>query len=163
MELFLVVVFAASAAVCAMISRADVDECSMLEDRVTQLCHGLCRNVQGSYICSCPFGYRLAPDGRTCQGWRFHLIPLLRFYFPLKNKPKTKLSFYITVFEVALLVVRQCDWLIGNWCMMTWDAMFRYRWMCGERAGAMRWRRRRLHQHKRQSFLSDDHVSYWLR
>ena len=51
-----------------LISCADVDECSTSEDRVSRLCHGLCTNVEGSYICSCPLGYRMAPDGRTCQG-----------------------------------------------------------------------------------------------
>jgi len=39
-----------------------------MEDRVSRLCYGLCTNVEGSYLCHCPLGYRIAPDGRTCQG-----------------------------------------------------------------------------------------------
>jgi len=52
-----------------LVVAADIDECSQQEDRVSRLCHGLCRNVEGSFVCSCPVGYRMAPDDRTCQGW----------------------------------------------------------------------------------------------
>ncbi|NXX95340.1 HMCN1 protein, partial [Centropus bengalensis] len=40
----------------------DVDEC---ETRDT--CQHECRNTLGSYQCACPSGYRLTPNGKTCQ------------------------------------------------------------------------------------------------
>ncbi|NXE93182.1 HMCN1 protein, partial [Menura novaehollandiae] len=40
----------------------DVDEC---ETRDT--CQHECRNSPGSYQCACPSGYRLMPNGKTCQ------------------------------------------------------------------------------------------------
>lgn len=29
---------------------------------------GVCQNIMGSYICSCPPGYELSPDGNFCRG-----------------------------------------------------------------------------------------------
>ncbi|XP_078498867.1 hemicentin-1 [Lissotriton helveticus] len=40
----------------------DIDEC---ENR--DACQHECRNVPGSYQCLCPMGYRLMPNGKTCQ------------------------------------------------------------------------------------------------
>ncbi|XP_071421021.1 hemicentin-1 [Pithys albifrons albifrons] len=40
----------------------DIDEC---EGRDT--CQHECRNSPGSYQCACPSGYRLLPNGKTCQ------------------------------------------------------------------------------------------------
>ncbi|XP_010131672.1 PREDICTED: LOW QUALITY PROTEIN: hemicentin-1-like, partial [Buceros rhinoceros silvestris] len=40
----------------------DIDEC---ETRDT--CQHECRNSLGSYQCTCPAGYRLMPNGKTCQ------------------------------------------------------------------------------------------------
>lgn len=45
---------------------SDIDECEKFKDR--GLCIGQCNNVPGSYACSCPEGYRVGSDGRTCQG-----------------------------------------------------------------------------------------------
>ena len=36
-----------------------VDECDFSE---------FCRDTEGSYQCGCPAGYRLAADGKTCDG-----------------------------------------------------------------------------------------------
>jgi hypothetical protein len=46
----------------------DIDECAMWSDRGGRLCLGVCENTIGSYQCSCPDGYRMMSDGRTCQG-----------------------------------------------------------------------------------------------
>ncbi|CAM9592142.1 unnamed protein product [Lampetra fluviatilis] len=40
----------------------DVDECQNKEQ-----CQHECRNSPGSYQCVCPGGYRVAPNGKTCQ------------------------------------------------------------------------------------------------
>lgn len=48
---------------------SDVDECEKARNR-GHLCIGLCVNVPGSFKCTCPDGYTLAADGRTCKGDR---------------------------------------------------------------------------------------------
>lgn len=45
----------------------DVDECENFRGR-GHLCIGLCINIPGSFKCTCPDGYSLAADGRTCKG-----------------------------------------------------------------------------------------------
>lgn len=42
----------------------DVDECALSP----KPCNFLCKNTEGSYLCSCPRGYSLQPDGKTCRG-----------------------------------------------------------------------------------------------
>ena len=42
----------------------DIDEC--YED--THNCTQTCTNTNGSYVCSCEPGYRLALDDHTCEG-----------------------------------------------------------------------------------------------
>ena len=42
----------------------DIDECA----RGTHECNQTCNNTIGSYTCGCNAGYRLAPDGRNCEG-----------------------------------------------------------------------------------------------
>lgn len=43
---------------------SDLDECVMSP----KPCNFICKNTEGSYICSCPRGYVLQEDGRTCKG-----------------------------------------------------------------------------------------------
>ena len=43
---------------------SDIDECS----RGIHGCHHNCRNVPGSYFCSCQRGFRLSDDLKTCVG-----------------------------------------------------------------------------------------------
>lgn len=43
---------------------SDMDECSFSEF----LCQHECVNQPGSYFCSCPPGYVLLEDNRSCQG-----------------------------------------------------------------------------------------------
>lgn len=42
----------------------DMDECALSP----KPCNFLCKNTEGSYLCSCPRGYSLQPDGKTCKG-----------------------------------------------------------------------------------------------
>lgn len=46
------------------LSLLDMDECSFSEF----LCQHECVNQPGSYFCSCPPGYVLLDDNRSCQG-----------------------------------------------------------------------------------------------
>uniref|UniRef100_A0A8C1DR17 Fibulin 7 n=1 Tax=Cyprinus carpio carpio TaxID=630221 RepID=A0A8C1DR17_CYPCA len=46
----------------------DVNECEVYKaDRGGPLCGHSCVNVPGSYHCSCPTGYKLLTDGRSCE------------------------------------------------------------------------------------------------
>lgn len=45
----------------------DINECEEARGR-GRLCIGSCVNTPGSFSCSCPDGYTLAADGRTCKG-----------------------------------------------------------------------------------------------
>ena len=46
---------------------ADIDECALPTGG--HICSYRCINIPGSFQCSCPSsGYRLAPNGRNCQG-----------------------------------------------------------------------------------------------
>lgn len=42
----------------------DLDECS----QSPKPCNFICKNTEGSYQCSCPRGYVLQEDGKTCRG-----------------------------------------------------------------------------------------------
>ena len=46
------------------LSPPDMDECSFSEF----LCQHECVNQPGTYFCSCPPGYILLEDNRSCQG-----------------------------------------------------------------------------------------------
>ncbi|MBN3298436.1 FBLN7 protein, partial [Amia calva] len=47
---------------------ADVNECEVYkQDGAARLCMHACVNIPGSYRCSCPTGYRLLADGRSCE------------------------------------------------------------------------------------------------
>lgn len=49
---------------CAVV---DIDECALPTGG--HICSYRCINIPGSFQCSCPSsGYRLAPNGRNCQG-----------------------------------------------------------------------------------------------
>ncbi|KAM9723877.1 complement component 1, r subcomponent [Menidia menidia] len=47
----------------------DIDECAVLEleDGSEPLCHQICLNTLGSYLCACHHGYELSSDQRTCK------------------------------------------------------------------------------------------------
>lgn len=45
-------------------AHADIDECAEDIDRCAQNC----TDTDGSYVCSCGIGYRLASDSRGCNG-----------------------------------------------------------------------------------------------
>ena len=43
---------------------SDVDECSSVNN-----CQQDCQNLPGFYNCSCFEGFKLGPDGKSCNGW----------------------------------------------------------------------------------------------
>lgn len=49
---------------------ADIDECALAAVTGLQACQGgvLCTNSPGSFTCSCPTGYIMAPNGQSCVG-----------------------------------------------------------------------------------------------
>lgn len=49
---------------------ADIDECALAAVTGLQACQGdvLCTNSPGSFACSCPTGYIMAPNGQSCVG-----------------------------------------------------------------------------------------------
>uniref|UniRef100_A0A3B4YIZ4 Fibulin 7 n=1 Tax=Seriola lalandi dorsalis TaxID=1841481 RepID=A0A3B4YIZ4_SERLL len=53
---------------CQHHTQTDVNECEVYRlDQGGKLCVHECVNVPGSYHCSCPTGYKLLPDGRSCE------------------------------------------------------------------------------------------------
>ena len=42
----------------------DVDECI----QAPKPCNFICKNTEGGYLCSCPRGYILQEDGKSCRG-----------------------------------------------------------------------------------------------
>lgn len=42
----------------------DVDECI----QAPKPCNFICKNTEGGYLCSCPRGYILQEDGKSCKG-----------------------------------------------------------------------------------------------
>lgn len=61
----------------------DIDEC---ESRDT--CQHECRNSLGSFQCVCPAGYRLMPNGKTCQGTESHPAVLRAAQKPHTDQPQ---------------------------------------------------------------------------
>ena len=46
----------------------DINECAKAADNGCDTKNGKCVNEPGSFHCECKAGYKLAADGKTCQG-----------------------------------------------------------------------------------------------
>lgn len=47
----------------------DIDECELFHNgQAGRLCLHACVNTPGGYRCSCPVGYNMTRDGRSCKG-----------------------------------------------------------------------------------------------
>lgn len=47
----------------------DVNECKIYgQEGRPRLCMHACVNTPGSYRCTCPSGYRIMADGKSCEG-----------------------------------------------------------------------------------------------
>ncbi len=47
----------------------DIDECELFHNgQAGRLCLHACVNTPGGYRCSCPAGYNVTRDGRSCKG-----------------------------------------------------------------------------------------------
>ena len=70
----------------------DVDECD--EDNFG--CSDVCVNTFGGAYCSCPVGYSLMQDNRTCEGVLISCV-LRRFYIFVKNVILGLFSLYVEI------------------------------------------------------------------
>ncbi|XP_060781339.1 fibulin-7 isoform X5 [Neoarius graeffei] len=52
---------------CQQQTQTDVNECEVYKTNSGLLCAHTCANIPGSYHCSCPSGYKLLADGRSCE------------------------------------------------------------------------------------------------
>ncbi len=55
----------------------DINECEetdVLQQKQLHRCEWKCVNLPGAYICVCPRGYRLHPNGHQCEGMHMHII-----------------------------------------------------------------------------------------
>lgn len=58
----------------------DVDECI----QAPKPCNFICKNTEGGYLCSCPRGYILQEDGKSCRGNTLNKSLNIRCY-PLRS------------------------------------------------------------------------------
>ena len=59
----------------------DIDECAKRQDNCVQTC----TNTNGSYVCFCEAGYRLASDGYSCNGEYYNYGGELDFFMLLST------------------------------------------------------------------------------
>lgn len=70
MKLFFIIILL----ICVIIT--DIDECVSRKGG----CQTNCINAAGSYKCGCDNGYKLMPDGTSCEGKSFRLIIIIICY-----------------------------------------------------------------------------------
>lgn len=60
----------------------DIDECELFHNgQAGKLCLHACVNTPGGYRCSCPAGYNVTRDGRSCKGASSLLATFPHFHF----------------------------------------------------------------------------------
>jgi len=94
---------------------SDINECA--ETRPTA-CVGNaeCINTPGSFQCSCPSGYKLAPSQRNCQGQSFYVIGV--FY--------RQLCYIVTLFSCNVIAVL-C--IVSSWpSLAAWASFLPRSW-----------------------------------
>lgn len=101
---------------------ADMDECSFSEF----LCQHECVNGPGSYYCTCPSGYNLLDDSRSCQG---NIPALIETHGDQKVDPVSRKRF--SRIEILGLGIAQWNTRRGQLCnsgknVSTW--IFLLRW-----------------------------------
>lgn len=102
---------------------ADMDECSFSEF----LCQHECVNGPGSYYCTCPSGYNLLDDSRSCQG---NIPALIKTPEDQKMDPVSRKRF--SRIEILGLGIAQWNTHRGQLCnsgknVITW--IFLMRWI----------------------------------
>lgn len=103
---------------------ADMDECSFSEF----LCQHECVNGPGSYYCTCPSGYNLLDDSRSCQGK--NIPALIKTWGDQKIDPVSRKRF--SRIEMFGLGIAQWRTRRGQLCnsgknVITW--IFLLRWI----------------------------------
>ena len=78
--------------VCVVFFCLDIDECELFHNgQAGKLCLHACVNTPGGYRCTCPVGYNVTRDGRSCRGALtyffscFVMKSLIMFLFPTKQ------------------------------------------------------------------------------
>lgn len=69
----------------------DVDECLLRKP-----CQHECRNTVGSFQCTCPPGYQLLPNGRSCKGKGFFknsFLIYIGFFLPVNEQNRLLIHF----------------------------------------------------------------------
>lgn len=57
---------------------SDIDECELFHNgQAGRLCLHACVNTPGGYRCSCPAGYNVTRDGRSCKGVFLSLVAII--------------------------------------------------------------------------------------
>ena len=65
-------------------SLLDIDECELFHNgQAGRLCLHTCVNTAGGYRCTCPAGYNVTRDGRSCKGVFFFSCVLLSVFILL--------------------------------------------------------------------------------
>jgi len=64
----------------------DIDECELFHNsQAGKLCLHACVNTPGGYRCSCPIGYNVTRDGRSCKGRCVFLCILICYHFSFSS------------------------------------------------------------------------------
>lgn len=95
---------------CSPVSCADVNECWRYPGR---LCAQTCENTPGSYQCTCTAGFRLASDGKNCEGTHFGWGSVAR----------EGVRVFVSMYNACVWVRRMCVYSMCQ-CGRWWTDLF---------------------------------------
>ncbi|MBN3316927.1 C1RL protein, partial [Atractosteus spatula] len=91
----------------AVYQAVDIDECSVEADK-GQVCHHVCNNTLGGFLCSCHHGYQLQPDNSTCQ----RMYEGSGFYSWVCGEPENEYSDFGRIFGGREAELGQIPWQV---------------------------------------------------